>query len=88
MFSTDAEFNGLSSVIYRNEILQSHLKILAKIQLSVICTHIVDFRRPGYIWYHWFTDMQLLVVLLYLYKLLPVITTSSTVNCVSELLKR
>ena len=40
MFSTDAEFNGLSSVIYRNEILQSHLKILAKIQLSVICTHI------------------------------------------------
>ena len=53
MFSTDTEFNGLSSVIHRNKILRSHLKILAKIQLSVICTHTVDFSRPGYIWYHW-----------------------------------
>ena len=31
MFTTNAEFDGLSSVIYRNEILQSQLKILAKI---------------------------------------------------------
>ena len=31
MFSTNAEFIGLSSAIYRNRILQSQLKILAKI---------------------------------------------------------
>ena len=31
MFTTDAEFNGLPSAIYRNEILHSELKILAKI---------------------------------------------------------
>ena len=31
MFTTDAEFNGLSSAIYRNWILQSQLKILVKI---------------------------------------------------------
>ena len=30
-------------------VLQSQLKILAKIQLSVICTHMVDFCRPGHI---------------------------------------
>ena len=29
--STNTEFNGLSSTIYRNRILQSQLKILAKI---------------------------------------------------------
>ena len=43
MFTTTAEFNGLSSAIYRNRILQSQLKILAKIQLSVIGIHTVDF---------------------------------------------
>ena len=49
--TTNVEFNGLSSpsAIYRNVILQSPLKILAKIQLSVICTHMFDFRKPGYI---------------------------------------
>ena len=31
MFSTNAEFNGLSSAIYKNGIPQSQLKILAKI---------------------------------------------------------
>ncbi len=46
---TTAEFNGLSSKIYRNGIPHSELKILAKIQLSVICAHMVDFHRPGYI---------------------------------------
>ena len=45
MFTTIAEFNGLSSASYRNGIIQSQLKILAKIQLSVICAHMVDFRR-------------------------------------------
>ena len=39
MFITTVEFNGLSSTTYRNRILQSQLKILAKIQLSVICVH-------------------------------------------------
>ena len=49
MFTTIAEFNGLSSASYRNGIIQSQLMILAKIQPSVICTHIVDFCRPGHI---------------------------------------
>ena len=31
MLTTAVEFNGLSSAIYRNGILQSQLKILAKI---------------------------------------------------------
>ena len=31
MFTTTAEFNGLSSASYRNMILQSQLKILANI---------------------------------------------------------
>ena len=48
MFTTNAEFNGLSSAIYRNRTLQSQLKILAKIQLSVICAHVVDSCRPGH----------------------------------------
>ena len=30
MFTTNTEFNALSSAIYRNGILQSQLKILAK----------------------------------------------------------
>ena len=47
MFSANAKFNGLSSAIYRNRILQLQLKILAKI-LSVICTHMVDFRKYMY----------------------------------------
>ena len=32
-FTTNAEFNGLSSVIYRNRILQSQLKIFTKYNL-------------------------------------------------------
>ena len=47
---TTAEFNGLSSAIYRNRILHSELKILAKIQLGVICTHMVDFHTPGHVY--------------------------------------
>ena len=43
------EVNGLSSEIHRNRIPHSELKILAKIQLSVIFTHMVDICRPGYI---------------------------------------
>ena len=47
---TFAELNGLSSAIYRNRILhfQPELKILVKIQLDVISTHIVDSCRPSY----------------------------------------
>ena len=48
MYTTTAEFNWLSSASYRNGILQLQLKILMKIQLSVICTHMVDFHRPGH----------------------------------------
>ena len=44
-----AEFNELSSEIYRNGIPHSELKILPKIQLGVICAHMVDFCRPGHI---------------------------------------
>lgn len=36
----NVEINGISSAIYRNEILQSQFKILVKLQLSVICAHI------------------------------------------------
>ena len=43
MFTTDTEFNGLSSAIYRNDILHSELKILVKIYLCVIRTYMVDF---------------------------------------------
>ena len=48
MFTTTAEFNKLSCESYRNGILQSQLKILAKILLSVICAHIVDFCRSSH----------------------------------------
>ena len=43
---TTAEFNGFSSETYRNEISHSELKILAKIQLGVVCAHTVDFTGP------------------------------------------
>ena len=46
---TTAEFNGPSSASYTIGILQSQLKILAKIQLSVNCAHMVDFYKPGHI---------------------------------------
>ena len=46
---TAAEFNGLSSVSYGNGVVHLERKILAKIQFGVICTHMVDFRRPGHI---------------------------------------
>ena len=46
MFTTIAEFNGLSSASYRNRILQSQLKILVKIYLS---GHMFDFCRPSHI---------------------------------------
>ena len=39
MFTTTAEFNRHSSAIYRNGILHLELKILTKIQLSVIYTY-------------------------------------------------
>ena len=47
---TTAEFNGLSYEIYGNGITHSELKIIVKIYLSVICTYMVDFRRPGHIY--------------------------------------
>ena len=46
---TTAEFNGLSSEAYENEILHSEQKILAKMQLGVIWAHMVNFCRPGHI---------------------------------------
>ena len=49
MFTTTAEFNELSSTSYRIRIVQSQLKVLAKIQLNVICAHMVNFCRPGHI---------------------------------------
>ena len=36
---------GLPSEVYRNGIL--HVELNVKIQLSVICAHMVDFCRPG-----------------------------------------
>ena len=32
---------------FEDRILHSEWKIIAKIELSVICTQIVDFHRPG-----------------------------------------
>ena len=49
MFTINAEFNGLSYAIYRNGILNSELKVLVKIQLSIICILVVDYCRPGHI---------------------------------------
>ena len=48
MFTTRVKFNGDASPIYRNGILQSELKILTKIKLSVICTHMFDYHRPSH----------------------------------------
>ena len=48
MFTTNAEFNELSFAIYRKEILHSNLKMLAKIYISVIYTHMVDFCSPSH----------------------------------------
>ena len=48
IFITTVEFNGLSYAAYRNRILHFEWKILAKIELSVICAQVVDFCRPGY----------------------------------------
>ena len=45
---TTAEFNGLSSVAYRNGILSCELKILVKIYLDIVCAHMVNFCRPGH----------------------------------------
>ena len=42
MFTTNAELNDLSFAIYRNKILHSERKILAKIQFNVIYTHMVE----------------------------------------------
>ena len=50
MFITTAEFNGLSSAACRNGILHSEQKILVKIELGVICAHMVDLCRPGHIY--------------------------------------
>ena len=47
IFITTIEFNRLSSAAYRNRILHSDWKILAKIELSVICAQVVYFRRSG-----------------------------------------
>ena len=46
---TTVEFNGLSPAAYRNRILHSEQKILAKIQLSVIYAHMVDVHRLSHI---------------------------------------
>ena len=43
-FSTNAEFNKLSSAICRNGILQSTLN-----KISAICAHMVDYCRLGHI---------------------------------------
>ena len=48
---TTAEVNGLSSEIYGKRIPHSELKILAIIQLGVICAHMVDFCRPSHKYY-------------------------------------
>ena len=42
------KLNGLSFAIYRNGILHLELKILTKIQLVVICNHMVDFLKPSH----------------------------------------
>ena len=45
---TTVEFNGLSSAAYRNGKMHSEWKILANIELSVICAQMVDFCRSGH----------------------------------------
>ena len=44
MYVTTAEFNGLSPETYENGI--SELRISAKMQVSVICAHMVNFAGP------------------------------------------
>ena len=63
MFTTTAKLNGHSSAIYRNRILHSGLKILAKIYLSVICAYMVDFHSPGHI----FSSVQCIQYILYVF---------------------
>ena len=43
MFNSNVEFNDNHSSIYKNGILCSELKILTKLQLSVICAHKYGF---------------------------------------------
>ena len=48
-FFTNAEFNGISSACFRNEILHLELKIITNIIVSVICAYMVNFHRSGHI---------------------------------------
>ena len=45
----DVEFNGKSSEVYRKCIRISERKKFIKIELCVICTHMVDFCRLSHI---------------------------------------
>ena len=71
-FVTTVEFNELSSEIYGNGIPHSELKILAIIQLSVICAHMIDFRRPGHI-YSWIWNFD--IVSFWLKQFKPLLAT-------------
>ena len=62
---TTAEFNGFSSEIHGNGIPCSELKILLKIYLGVICAHMVDFCRPGHIFYVQKMADQFLILICY-----------------------
>ena len=48
IFITTAEINELSSAAYRNIIIHYEWKILAKIQLRIICAHVEKFWRLGH----------------------------------------
>ena len=45
---TTAKFNGIPSAACGNRILHSEQKIVAKVYLGVICTHMVSFCRPSH----------------------------------------
>ena len=49
MFTTNAKYNWLSSVTYRNGILQAQLKILAKYNLDNFYSHGRFFCGPDHI---------------------------------------
>ena len=78
-----SEFNGLSSPAYENGILHSKGKMLVKIQLGVICAHIVDCCRSGHILpYKELFNASLISKMLSMYSrlLFPILPIGETIH--------
>ena len=71
MFTTDAEFDGLSSALYRNEIGIAFItKDIIKNITSIICTHMVNFCKNIF-WTHPIYQMVLPVNTVKFFEIIP-----------------